>query len=93
MPPLGNWLRTPSGNGRIDYQRLTSSQKAKLKGITIHGLRHTAATLMLLAKVPVHVVAARLGHADTHTTLSVYAHVLRDSHKEAADVLGKVLHG
>ena len=66
---------------------------AKVKRITVHGLRHTAATLMLLAGVPVHVVAARLGHADTHTTLSVYAHVLRDSHKEAADVLGKVLHG
>src|SRR6185295_1703858 len=37
---------------------------AKVKRITVHGLRHTAATLILLAKIPVHVVAARLGHAD-----------------------------
>ena len=48
---------------------------------------------MLLARIPVHVVAARLGHADTHTTLSVYAHVLKDSHRDAAVTLGKVLHG
>jgi integrase len=66
---------------------------AKVKRITVHGLRHTAGTLMLLAGIPVHVVAARLGHADTHTTLGVYAHVLKDSHKEAAVTLGKVLHG
>ncbi|WP_207939363.1 hypothetical protein [Actinomadura darangshiensis] len=30
----------------------------------LHGLRHVHATTLLLAAVPVHVVAARLGHAD-----------------------------
>ncbi len=40
---------------------------------------------MLLAKIPVHVVAARLGHADANTTLTVYAHVLKDAHHEAAE--------
>jgi integrase len=66
---------------------------AKVKRITLHGLRHTAATPMLLAKIPVHVVAARLGHADVNTTLTVYAHVLKDAHQDAAATLGKVLHG
>jgi integrase len=66
---------------------------AKVKRITVHGLRHTAATLMLLAKIPAHVAAARLGHADVNTTLTVYAHALRDSHESAAITLGKVLHG
>ncbi len=32
----------------------------------------------LLAGVPVHVVAARLGHADPAVTLRVYSHVLRE---------------
>jgi len=43
--------------------------------------------------VPVHVAAARLGHSDTSITLSTYAHALKDSHQEAADRLGAVLHG
>ncbi|MEV3978560.1 tyrosine-type recombinase/integrase [Nonomuraea sp. NPDC049758] len=30
----------------------------------LHDLRHIPATILLLAGVPVHVVAARLGHAD-----------------------------
>jgi integrase len=68
-------------------------KQAGVKRITVHGLRHTAATLMLLEKIPVHVVAARLGHADVNTTLTVDAHVLKDAHQDAATALGKVLHG
>src|SRR5215207_2717493 len=43
----------------------------------LHDLRHVHATTLLLAGVPVHVVAERLGHADAAITLRVYAHVLR----------------
>jgi integrase len=39
-----------------------------------------------LAGVPVHVVAARLGHADPSITLRVYAHVIREQVAEAADI-------
>jgi integrase len=34
--------------------------------------------MLLLAKVPVHVVARRLGHQDPSVTLRVYAHVIND---------------
>lgn len=39
----------------------------------------------LLSGVPVHVVAARLGHADPAITLRVYAHVIRSAEVAAAD--------
>jgi integrase len=39
------------------------------------------ATTLLVAGVPVHVVAERLGHADPSITLRVYAHVIR-RHKD-----------
>ena len=45
----------------------------------------------LQAGVPVHVVAARLGHADPTITLRVYAHVLQDQAREAADVFARLL--
>jgi integrase len=55
----------------------------------LHDLRHLHATTLLLAGVPVHVVAARLGHADPSVTLRVYAHVIRDQVAEAADVFAR----
>ncbi|RFS83731.1 hypothetical protein D0T12_22225 [Actinomadura spongiicola] len=52
----------------------------------LHDLRHVHATTLLLAGVPVHVVAARLGHADPAITLRVYAHVINEQLAEAADI-------
>ncbi|GAA1264128.1 hypothetical protein Psi02_76320 [Planotetraspora silvatica] len=52
----------------------------------LHDLRHIHATTLLLAGVPVHVVAARLGHADPAITLRVYAHVIRSAEAAAADM-------
>ncbi|MGN9789121.1 tyrosine-type recombinase/integrase [Nonomuraea sp. ZG12] len=59
--------------------------------IRLHDLRHIHATLLLLAGVPVHVVAARLGHADPAITLRVYAHVIRSAETAAADIFAKSL--
>ena len=60
--------------------------KTKLPHARLHSLRHVHATTLLLAGVPVHVVAARLGHADPAITLRVYAHVLREQAAGVADV-------
>jgi len=57
----------------------------------LHDLRHVHATILLLAGVPVHVVADRLGHADAGITLRVYAHVLHDDAAKVADVFAQVL--
>ena len=55
----------------------------------LHDLRHVHATTLLLAGVPVHVVAARLGHADPSVTLRVYAHVIREQVAAAADIFAR----
>jgi integrase len=56
-----------------------------LPQIRTHDLRHTMATLWLTAREPVHVVSQRLGHASPVITMTVYAHVLPGSQREAAD--------
>jgi integrase len=53
--------------------------------ITYHGLRHTAASLLLGAGVDVRTVAGRLGHASATTTLATYAHMLGEADRAAAD--------
>jgi integrase len=57
----------------------------------LHDLRHIHATTLLLASVPVHVDAARLGHGDPAITLRVYAHVIRSAETAAADVFAKAI--
>jgi integrase len=51
---------------------------------TPHWFRHSHATALLLAGVPVHVVSRRLGHADVQTTLNTYGHVTEDAELRAA---------
>ncbi len=63
------------------------------KGVSLHSLRHTAATLWLLGGAPVHVVAARLGHHSPTVTLSVYAHVVGRGEERLAEIAGGVLKG
>jgi len=65
--------------------------QARLPVVRLHDLRHTHATLLLRAGVPVHVVASRLGHADPAITLRVYAHVLGDQAAEVADVFARAM--
>lgn len=59
--------------------------------IRLHDLRHTHATILLLAGVPVHVVSQRLGHASPSITLSIYAHVMPGNQREAADLFARLI--
>lgn len=82
---------TMNNLGEREFARLIEA--AKVKRITFHGLRHTCATLLLQAGVPVKVVSERLGHKRIEITLNVYAHALPSMQQEAAVKLGRLLHG
>ena len=55
-----------------------------LPKLTIHGLRHTHATILLEQGVNPKVVSERLGHASVATTMDIYSHVLPDMQEKAA---------
>jgi len=57
---------------------------AGLPKLTIHGLRHTHATILLEQGVNPKVVSERLGHASVATTMDIYSHVLPDMQEKAA---------
>jgi integrase len=52
-------------------------------GASLHKLRHTHATHMLVGGVPSQVVSERLGHSSVRGTAEVYAHSLRGQDDEA----------
>jgi integrase len=78
------------GRGKGHPRQPLPAPTELLPTVRLHDLRHVHATL-LLAGVPVHVVANRLGHADPSITLRVYAHVLREQTAGVADVFASVI--
>jgi integrase len=61
--------------------------------ITVHGLRHTWATLALAAGVHPRVVQERLGHTMVTTTLQIYSHTTPVLHADAADTVAGAVFG
>jgi integrase len=59
----------------------------------VHDLRHTRASWLVRAGVPLPVVQQHLGHENINTTIGLYAHIDRRSMQTAADVIGHALGG
>ena len=62
-----------------------------LPHVTLHGLRHTNATLLIAAGTNIRTVAARLGHSRASTTANIYAHAIQSADAIAAEALDAVL--
>lgn len=88
QPPFGMPL-SANNLGQREYAAMIKA--AGVRPITFHGLRHTAATLMLQQGIPLKVVAERLGHKKPTITLDIYSHALPSMQKEAAVKLGALL--
>jgi integrase len=65
-----------SSNFRRDSKWAEQTAASGLAGFRVHDLRHTAASIMIESGASVVDVAAVLGHASSHTTLTVYAHLI-----------------
>ena len=81
------WDGTP-----LDLNKVTSwfprfLQAHDLPAVTVHSLRHTYASLMIAAHVPIVTVAGRLGHAQTSTTTDIYAGFIKTADAATSDVM------
>ena len=75
-------------NPRKAWDRLL--QKANLPGLRIHDLRHTNASIALMANIPLEVIGKRLGHKSLQTTMK-YAHLADSSVRQATDVVSNAI--
>lgn len=71
-----------------DFKRSFNAlcKKANIENFRFHDLRHTSATRMVGAGVPITMVKDILGHADIHTTMR-YAHAITEQSLEAIETL------
>lgn len=68
-------------------------KKAKIPVISVHGLRHTHASLLLFAGVSIASVARRLGHSSMNTTQKTYLHIIQELENRDVDLVMRSLSG
>lgn len=92
-----NDLVFPSWNGAPLYPDTLTSwfsdfvRRHDLPPVTVHGLRHTNATLLIAAGTNLRTVSGRLGHSQASTTANIYAHAIQSADAAAAETLGDIL--
>lgn len=62
----------------------------RLPDISLHGLRHTAASILINQHTDIAAVSKRLGHSRTSVTLDIYTHAIKEADKDAADKLESI---
>lgn len=88
-------LFTKWNGAPIDPKTVTSwfpvfLKEHDLPAVHFHSLRHTNASLLISAHTPITTVSGRLGHAQTSTTLNIYASAIQSADAAAADALESI---
>ena len=66
-------------------------QKANVPIISIHGLRHTHASILLFSGVSIASVAKRLGHSSMTTTQKTYLHIINELENKDIDIIMRAI--
>jgi integrase len=81
------------GLSRVDTPPGPLCDRAGVRRVRLHDLRHTCVTLLLQLGVPPRVVMEIVGHSTLDMTMRVYGHVSLDAQRTALGQLGTLLDG
>ena len=80
-------------NSTVNDALTRHCRECGISEISIHGLRHTHASLLLFAGVSIASVAQRLGHASMTTTQKTYLHIIQELENKDVDLVMRTLSG
>lgn len=78
-------------NSTINHKLERYCRRSRIPIISLHGLRHTHASLLLFAGVSIASVARRLGHASMTTTQKTYLHIIQELENKDIDIVMRSL--
>ena len=85
---FGSTRSLPITNVQREFAR--AIKESGVKKIRIHDLRHSHASLLIAAGVPVIAVSRRLGHSSISLTLNVYSHLLSQTEDEMVSTINEL---
>lgn len=85
------WNGKPINPGTVSSWFRKFVTENNLPYISLHGLRHTNASIMISNGVPITTTAKRLGHSSSATTSRIYAHAIASADAAAADTIQSIL--
>lgn len=80
-------------NSTINEILARHCKKIEIPVITVHGLRHTHASLLLFGGVSIASVAKRLGHSSMNATEKTYLHIIQELENKDVDLVMRSLSG
>jgi len=94
--PIGDpFIFTDEDGGPWRPDRVTRAwsrvrERVGLTHVRWHDLRHSHASTLIAAGVPITTVSGRLGHSSPRTTLNVYGHSIPGADRQAADMIDRL---
>ena len=80
-------------NSTVNNKLERLCKQCEIPVISIHGLRHTHASLLLFTGVSIASVARRLGHSSINTTQKTYLHIIQELENKDIDLVMRLLAG
>lgn len=92
---ISNRLFTKHDGSPINPSTLTSwfpafLKKNSLKRLTVHGMRHTHASVLIFNGIDILTISKRLGHNSTDITWNAYGHLMPNADRSCADKLSEI---
>lgn len=84
---VGRGENTNVYNSNVNIRLANMLKEIDIKPISIHKLRHTQASYLIAKKVPIEVVAKRLGHTDTNMIRRIYGHLLKETEEKGVSMI------
>lgn len=81
----------PIYNSTVNHRLAHHCRRLNIPVISVHGLRHTHASILLFAGVSIGSVARRLGHASMTTTQKTYLHIIQELENQDIDLVMRSL--
>ena len=77
---------------RLYNENIITNETDKIpEDVPPHGLRHSAAAIMIANNLDARTVAGILGHKNPTTTLNIYSYFFKNKGTEASDIMANVL--
>ncbi len=77
-------------NGVANKVLKNTLERLKATQISVHGLRHTHASVLLYQDVSIYYVSKRLGHADINTTMNIYTHLVKELEEKNQQITNEI---